>query len=63
MKAGGRLDDPDAEVGIELMVVADATAQEKVAYLVSMGYRGAALQDALGETLIGTCEHGVLGTR
>lgn len=45
------------------MVVADAAAQEKVAYLVSMGYRGAALQDAPGEALIGTCEHGVLGTR
>lgn len=45
------------------MVVADAAAQERVAYLVSMGYRGAALQDAPGEALIGTCEHGVLGTR
>lgn len=30
---------------------------------MSMGYRGAALQDAPGEALIGTCEHGVLGTR
>ncbi|MFF2130157.1 1,4-alpha-glucan branching protein [Streptomyces olivochromogenes] len=64
VKAGGfRLDDPDGEVGIEFMVVADVAAQEEVAYLVPMGYRGAALQDAPGEALIGTCEHGVLGTR
>lgn len=64
VKAGGfRLDDPDGEVGIEFMVVADVAAQEEVAYLVPISYRGAALQDAPGEALIGTCEHGVLGTR
>ncbi|QXE38272.1 1,4-alpha-glucan branching protein [Streptomyces sp. GMY02] len=64
VKAGGfRLDDPEGTVGIEFMVVADATAQEPVAYLVPMGYRGAALEDVPGETLIGTSEHGVLGTR
>ncbi|MGW2637799.1 maltokinase N-terminal cap-like domain-containing protein [Streptomyces sp. NPDC001348] len=64
VKAGGfRLDDPEGEVGIEFMVVADATARERVAYLVPMGYRGAALEGAPGESLIGTAEHGVLGTR
>jgi hypothetical protein len=64
LKAGGfRLDDPEGEVGIEFMVVVDVTAQESVAYLVPMGYRGAALEDVPGEALIGTSEHGVLGTR
>ena len=44
VKAGGfRLDDPEGAVGIEFMVVVDATAQERVAYLVPMGYRGAAM--------------------
>ncbi|MGY1577640.1 maltokinase N-terminal cap-like domain-containing protein [Streptomyces sp. MN13] len=64
VKAGGfRLDDPEGEVGIEFMVVADAGAPEPVAYLVPMGYRGAALEGLPGEALIGTSEHGVLGTR
>ncbi|MEV0399954.1 1,4-alpha-glucan branching protein [Actinoallomurus sp. NPDC050550] len=64
LKAGGfRLDDPKGEVGIELMVVVDTSAQEPAAYLVPMGYRGAALEGVPGEALIGTSEHGVLGTR
>ncbi|GGX60720.1 maltokinase N-terminal cap-like domain-containing protein [Streptomyces minutiscleroticus] len=64
VRAGGfRLDDPEGEVGIEFMVVADAAAQEPVAYLVPMGYRAAALEGVPGEALIGTSEHGVLGTR
>ncbi|MFC4501563.1 MULTISPECIES: maltokinase N-terminal cap-like domain-containing protein [Streptomyces] len=64
VKAGGfRLDDPEGAVGIEFMVVVDTTAQEPVAYLVPMGYRGAALDGVPGEALIGTSEHGVLGTR
>ncbi|GAA2261052.1 MULTISPECIES: maltokinase N-terminal cap-like domain-containing protein [Kitasatospora] len=64
VKAGGfRLDDPDGAVGIEFMVVVDASAQEPVAYLVPMGYRGGALENVPGEALIGTSEHGVLGTR
>lgn len=45
------------------MIVADTTAQEPVAYLVPMGYRGVALEDVTGQALIGTSEHGVLGTR
>ncbi|MEV6436596.1 maltokinase N-terminal cap-like domain-containing protein [Streptomyces anulatus] len=64
VKAGGfRLDDPAGEVGIEFMVVADTAGQEPVAYLVPLGYRDAALEGVPGEALIGTSEHGVLGTR
>ncbi|MFF8554636.1 1,4-alpha-glucan branching protein [Streptomyces sp. NPDC015501] len=62
--AGGfRLDDPEGEVGIEFMVVVDSAAKEPVAYLVPLSYRGAALEDAPEEALLGTSEHGVLGTR
>ncbi|MFD8145003.1 1,4-alpha-glucan branching protein [Streptomyces sp. NPDC059708] len=61
--AGGfRIDDPQGEVGIEFMVVTEASAGEPVAYLVPLTYRGAPLEGA-GEGLIGTSEHGVLGTR
>ncbi|MFI6696988.1 1,4-alpha-glucan branching protein [Streptomyces sp. NPDC050433] len=64
VKAGGfRLDDPEGAVGIEFMVVVDTTARDPAAYLVPMGYRGAALDSVPGEALIGTSEHGVLGTR
>ncbi|MER5436895.1 1,4-alpha-glucan branching protein [Streptomyces sp. NPDC002588] len=64
VRAGGfRLDDPEGEVGIEFMVVVDTAGQAPVAYLVPMGYRGAALEDVPAEGLIGTSEHGVLGTR
>ncbi|MFI7291750.1 1,4-alpha-glucan branching protein [Streptomyces anulatus] len=64
VKAGGfRLDDPEGHVGIEFMVVADTAAREPVAYLVPLGYRDAALEGVPGEALIGTSEHGVLGTR
>ncbi|MFI1654614.1 1,4-alpha-glucan branching protein [Streptomyces sp. NPDC020472] len=62
-KAGGfRLDDPAGEVGIEFMAVTDGTGPDAVAYLVPMTYRGAPLEGA-GHALIGTSEHGVLGTR
>jgi hypothetical protein len=57
------LDDPEGAVGIEFMVVVDATVQESVAYLVPMGYRSGALEGVPGGALIGTSEHGVLGTR
>ncbi|WP_405908660.1 MULTISPECIES: maltokinase N-terminal cap-like domain-containing protein [unclassified Streptomyces] len=64
VKAGGfRLDDPAGAVGIEFMVVVDASGQDPVAYLVPMSYRDAALDGAPAEALIGTSEHGVLGTR
>ncbi|MEI7032565.1 maltokinase N-terminal cap-like domain-containing protein [Streptomyces pratensis] len=64
VQAGGfRLDDPQGAVGIEFMVVVDSAAREPVAYLTPMSYRGAALEGAPEEALIGTSEHGVLGTR
>jgi len=61
--AGGfRLDDPDGEVGIELMIVTDASGAAPVAYFVPLSYRGAPLDGAEG-ALLGTSEHGVLGRR
>lgn len=62
-KAGGfRLDDPRGEVGIEFMVVTDTSGDRPVAYHVPLTYRGAPL-DGAERALIGTTEHGVLGTR
>ncbi|NRQ34689.1 1,4-alpha-glucan branching protein [Nonomuraea sp. NN258] len=62
-KAGGfRLDDPDGEVGIEFMVVSDASGGRPSAYLVPLTYRGAPL-DGAEHALVGTAEHGVLGRR
>ncbi|MEU4652407.1 1,4-alpha-glucan branching protein [Streptomyces sp. NPDC023723] len=59
-KAGGfRLDDPAGEVGIEFMIVTGAAPG---AYFVPLTYRGAPL-DGAEAALIGTSEHGVLGTR
>jgi hypothetical protein len=59
---GFRLDDPEGEVGMEFMAVADTRDGQVVTYHVPMTYRGAPLAGA-GEALIGTSEHGVLGTR
>ena len=62
-KAGGfRLDDPEGKVGLEFMAVTDASGDEPVTYHVPLSYRGAPLTDA-DDALIGTAEHGVLGTR
>ncbi|MEV8588972.1 1,4-alpha-glucan branching protein [Streptomyces sp. NPDC051180] len=62
-KAGGfRIDDPEGEVGIEFMAVADGTDDDAAVYLVPLTYRGAPL-DGAEHALIGTSEHGVLGTR
>lgn len=62
-KVGGfRLDDPAGEVGIELMVVRDDAGRPVTAYLVPMTYRGTPLAGG-DDALIGTAEHGVLGTR
>lgn len=59
-KAGGfRLDDPDGEVGIEVMIVAD---DDGTRYVVPMTYRGRPL-DGADDALLGTSEHGVLGRR
>jgi hypothetical protein len=58
-RAGGfRLDDPAGEVGIEFMVVGDGGTT----YFVPLTYRAAPLAGAEA-SLIGTSEHGVLGTR
>ena len=63
-KAGGfRLDDPQGEVGIEFMVVTDASGDEPVAYHVPLSYRAAPLDGADEAALVGTSEHGVLGKR
>ncbi|MGE7391116.1 maltokinase N-terminal cap-like domain-containing protein [Streptomyces sp. NPDC004126] len=62
-RAGGfRLDDPEGEVGIEFMVVADGSGPEPVSYLAPLTYRGAPLEGAEAG-LVGTLEHGVLGRR
>lgn len=62
-RAGGfRLDDPDGDVGIEFMIVLDHKVGDAAAYLVPMTYRGSPLAGAQ-DALIGTTEHGVLGTR
>lgn len=62
-KAGGfRLDDPDGEVGLEFLAVTDDSGDEPVTYHVPATYRGAPLPGG-DDALIGTAEHGVLGTR
>ncbi len=62
-KGGGfRLDDPAGEVGIEFMVVNDASADRITTYQVPLTYRAGPLAGAEGG-LIGTAEHGVLGCR
>jgi hypothetical protein len=63
VKTGGfRLDDPDWVVGIELMAVTDTAGARPVTYHVPLTYRGKPLDGADG-ALVGTTEHGVLGTR
>ena len=62
-KAGGfRLDDPEGEVGIEFLVVSDSAGGTTTVYHVPLTYRGSPLEGAEA-ALIGTTEHGVLGTR
>ncbi|MFB9522899.1 maltokinase N-terminal cap-like domain-containing protein [Streptomyces cremeus] len=63
-KAGGfRLEDPEGEVGLEFMVVTDTSGASPVTYHVPVTYRGAPLEGAAEQALIGTMEHGVLGKR
>jgi predicted trehalose synthase len=59
---GFRLDDPAGQVGIEVMVVADDSGPQPVVYQVPLTYRGAPLSGS-EHALVGTTEHGVLGTR
>lgn len=62
-RSGGfRLDDPEGEVGIEFMVLTDTSGGRETSYLMPLTYRGAPL-DGAGAGLVGTSEHGVLGTR
>ncbi|MCP3753840.1 1,4-alpha-glucan branching protein [Streptomyces sp. TBY4] len=62
-RSGGfRLDDPEGEVGIEFMVLTDTSGGRQTSYLVPLTYRGAPL-DGAEAALVGTSEHGVLGTR
>lgn len=49
-------------MGIEFQVVRDEAASPASTYLVPLTYRGAPLPGA-DEHLLGTAEHGVLGTR
>jgi hypothetical protein len=56
---GFRLDDPAGEVGIECMILTDGG---RTTYFVPLAYRGAPLAGA-EDGLVGTSEHGVLGTR
>ena len=57
-----RLDDPEGEVGIETLVVADEAGQEPVVYQVPLTYRGEPLGSA-DHGLVGTTEHSALGRR
>lgn len=59
---GFRLDDPAGEVGVEFLVLAEHAEDRVVHYQVPLTYRGGPL-DGAGEALLGTSEHGVLGTR
>jgi hypothetical protein len=62
-RAGGfRLDDPAGEVGIEFLLVTDTAGGGGTTYAVPLTYRAAPL-DGADEGLLGTSEHGVLGTR
>ncbi|MGW6504933.1 maltokinase N-terminal cap-like domain-containing protein [Nonomuraea angiospora] len=62
-KAGGfRLDDPEGEVGMEFLVVTDASGTQPISYLAPLTYRGAPL-DGAEHALVGIMEHGVLGRR
>jgi 1,4-alpha-glucan branching enzyme len=57
-----RLDDPEGEVGVETLVVADEAGAEPVVYQVPLTYRGEPLGSA-DHALVGTMEHSALGRR
>ncbi len=59
---GYRLDDPAGEVGIETIILVDEAPAEPIVYQVPLTYRSAPCVGAEAG-LIGTMEHGVLGTR
>ena len=59
---GFRFEDPDGEVGVETLLLADSAVSPAVVYQVPLTYRAAPLEGAHG-ALLGTMEHSVLGTR
>ncbi|MDN5769228.1 MAG: phosphotransferase [Humibacillus sp.] len=59
---GYRFDDPDGEVGMETLLLADTDSTPPVVYQVPLTYRPAALEGG-EKALLGTMEHSVLGTR
>ena len=59
---GFRFEDPEGEVGVEVLLVADRSAAPVVVYQVPLTYRGAPLEGA-EHALVGTMEHSVLGPR
>ena len=60
--AAWRLGDPAGEVGVETHLVMDTGGPEPLTYQVPVTYRAAA-EPALAHALIGTIDHGTLGTR
>jgi maltokinase len=59
---GFRFEDPEGEVGVETLLLADTAAEPVVVYQVPLTYRSAPLEGS-EHALIGTMEHSVLGTR
>ncbi|GAB3585904.1 1,4-alpha-glucan branching protein GlgB [Calidifontibacter terrae] len=59
---GYRFDDPEGEVGVEVLLVRDESVSPPTVYQVPLTYRGAPLEG--GErAYVGTTEHSALGTR
>jgi predicted trehalose synthase len=59
---GFRFEDPEGEVGVETLLLADTAARPPVVYQIPLTYRGAPLEGA-EQALLGSMEHSVLGTR
>jgi len=59
---GFRFEDPEGQVGVEVVLVADLAASPVVVYQVPLTYRGVPLEGA-EHALIGTMDHSVLGPR
>ncbi|WP_353510616.1 aminoglycoside phosphotransferase [Intrasporangium sp.] len=59
---GFRFEDPEGQVGVEVVLVADLAASPVIVYQVPLTYRGAPLEGA-EHALVGTMDHSVLGAR
>lgn len=57
-----RLDDPNGQVGLEVMFLRDLDASDNTTYQIPVTFRGEPAAE-LEHALIGTAEHSVLGTR